>query len=352
MEGQVWLPQQLRPPTFDEKKKIVDTVTAATGAQLKAANDVDAALARPVITAADHLDERSADLVAAKLRDQGLMADVVGPGRTGDRLREWWIALLPLLPGVLMLFGGSVAMLAALSAPAGDPANPAIFLALLWPLFLATFIGGLLRWQTRPREILAGTGEGGLARSEVAFPAEIRDAVPAILDASARDLLAEVLRAAADLREAGRDRPDALRLDVDEAALTAARGAVELARRLCALEQARPATRRTRLRDNPAVLATIEAAEGERAQAVVEIRHRLLDLAAGMRSAATGLNRGAAADADGTAIEALGRLKSAAAASQSTAGELGRLPREPVAAGDPARRPPGDREAQGSRGIP
>lgn len=284
--------------TFDEKRRIVDTVTAATGDGLRPPDEADGALARGIVKAADGLDRAGADLIVEKLRAQGLNASPIGPDAHGLVWREWFLTALPLFPLVVIGFQMFAILAATLSSP-----NPGTAVFALLPLLVGVFVAAMIRRFTQPVPLLvaAGANRSGIAE-ELPFPDDVRDAVTAISDVEARDRAAEVLRAASGLRGAAADLAPTVKVDVDEAALATARAAVQLAKRLGALNEARPSPRAR-------LAASAAAAESERAGAVVELRHQLLDMAAGLRSASTALHRGAAKEASVDANEALARLR-------------------------------------------
>ncbi len=308
--------------TFDEKRRIVDVVTATTGDALRPPDDADAALARGIVKAADGLDRAGADLIVDKLRAQGLNASPIGPDAHGVVWREWVTMLLPMFPLVVIALQAVAILGATLSSP-----NPGTAVFALLLLMVGAFVAFLIRRFTRPVPLLvpAGISRSGIA-DEIPVPDDIRDGVLAVSDVEARDRLAEVLRASSNLRQACADLAPNVKVDVEEAALATARAAVQLARRLGALNQARPSP-------HGRMVASEAAAESERACTVVEIRHQLLDMAAGLRSATTAVHRGAVTEASADANDALARLRRIREAVS------GALPREALATEATAPRP-------------
>lgn len=304
--------------TFDEKRRIVDTVTSTTGDVLRAPDEADAALARGIVKAADGLDRAGAELIVRKLVEQGLSASPIGPDARGIASREWFLTLLPLLP--LVVIGAQVFAIVAGSLSSPEPWT-AVFA--LFPLMIGAVVATMIRKFTKPVPLLAPAGgnRSGVAE-EIPLPDDVRDGVLAIGEVEARDRVAEVLRAAAALRQAAVELAPNVKVDVDEAALATARAAVQLAKRLGALNDVRPPLRGR-------VAASEAAAEAERAGTVVELRHQLLDMAASLRSATTALHRGAASEATVDANDALARLRRIREAVS------GPLPREPLAAAQP-----------------
>jgi hypothetical protein len=262
--------------TFEEKKKIVETTTAATGGALKPEAEVDDGLARPIVEAADGLSEEGAGLIRDQLVKQGLLAEVVGPDRPGIRWRERFITGLPFLPLLAGLMPTAVILGAALGTTDGPPIALAAF-----PLFATGLAAYMLKRFTRPHSLLKTPAEVTPESLEPQLSTELQGELLAIEDEEARSLVAEVLRAVADLREAAASGSAILKGDVEDAALAAAESAVRIGKEL----------------------QKLPAGEG------VELRAELLDLAAGLRGSAAALRKNRAAEASVEGKEAMGRLR-------------------------------------------
>ncbi|HND31513.1 MAG TPA: serine/threonine-protein kinase, partial [Myxococcota bacterium] len=262
--------------TFTEKQTIVTTTTEATGAPLRSSVEVDTALRRPIIIAADGLDRSGADAMVGRLREKGLSAEVFGPDAPGRFWREWFVKLFPAFPAVGLAPVG-FAFLEAMER--GDPA----MVGLLVPVGAIVFASAMLRWAIRPRPLLAEGPGGTVASAEgVSFGKELEDGLASIHSASVRGLLGEVFRAAAGLQEALSTAPENARQEGRAAAKEACEAALSLAKRLEWVEEAQPTRRGSRREANI-------GEEAQREEAEVRIRSALLSLAADLRKATTGL---------------------------------------------------------------
>ncbi len=280
--------------TFSEKQTIVSETTESTGAPLRSADDVDTALRRPIIIAADGLDRNGAEAMVARLREKGLTSEVFGPDAPGKVGREWFVKLIPALP-VVALPGLGIALGELVQK--GDPEA----FALIIPAGALIFASAMLRWVTKPRAILAeGVGTGVAASEGVVFGKELEDGLASIRSASVRGLLGEVYRAAAGLQQALSAAPDNARQEGRAAAKEACEAALSLARRLEWVEEAQP-QRGRHGRD-----ANVQE-EAQREEAEVRIRSALLSLAADLRTATTRL--AAQPEAVIEAQDAVGRLQ-------------------------------------------
>lgn len=280
--------------TFSEKQAIVTTITEATGAGLRSTDDVDSALRRPIIIAADGLDRSGADAMVSRLREKGLTAETFGPDAPGRVWRERFVQMIPTLP-VIALPGLGIALGELVQK--GDPEA----FALIIPFGALIFASAMLRWVTKPRAILAqGVGTGVATSEGVVFGKELEDGLASIRSASVRGLLGEVYRAAAGLQEALSAAPENARQEGRAAAREACEAALSLARRLEWVEEAQPQRGRSSRGANA-------QEEAEREEAEVRIRSALLSLAADLRTATTRL--AAQPDAVLEAQEAVGRLQ-------------------------------------------
>ena len=280
--------------TFTEKQEIVNTTTEATGAPLRSSVDVDGALRRPIVIAADGLDRAGAETLVSRFREKGLTAEVFGPDARGKFWREWWVKLIPALPAVGLLPVGFAFLDVAQK---GDPLKAAMFL----PVGALLFASAMLRWATRPRPLLAEGPGGTPAGAEgVIFAKELEDGLASIRSASVRGLLGEVYRAAAGLQEALSVAPENARQEGRAAAKEACEAALSLARRLEWVEDAQPQRSRRQAGANA-------EEEAQREEAEVRIRTALLSLSADLRTATTRL--AAQPDALMEAQEAVVRLQ-------------------------------------------
>jgi hypothetical protein len=304
--------------SFPEKQALVATATELTGDRALADDDLDNALARPVVVAADGLDRAGADLVAERLGSQGLRAAVVGPDAHPPSAWVWPSRLVSMLP----FLGGLAATAPAIVTLThrGQPLSPLLFL----PLIFASAMGVLLARVYQPRVVLAAAGERA-GEAAPAFPAAVGVAVRALRDPAVRDLVADVLRAAAALRGALEAAPVPARNDGEAAVAGAVEAALDLGARLDALSLSAPRGGR---RIAPEVARRLEEEASRREAASVRIRGELLRLAAELRDTTTSVAAGQAAAAGDRARGATARLRAMAAALEGAPPEAARAPAE------------------------